>query len=51
MIRHLFPFLLAGLLAGAEPLPLPKETPWDLASLKKEPEFKWQSQHGREPWA
>lgn len=31
-------------LPAAKPLPLPKETPWDLANLKKAPKFKWQSQ-------
>ena len=31
-------------LQAAKPLPLPKETPWDLANLKKAPKFKWQSQ-------
>ena len=26
---------------AAESLPLPKETPWDLAALKKVPAFEW----------
>ena len=34
------------LLSAAKPLPLPKETPWDLAALKKAPAFQWQSQKG-----
>ena len=29
---------------GADPLPLPEETPWDIAALKKVPEFKWVNQ-------
>ena len=29
---------------GADPLPLPEETPWDIAALKKTPEFKWVNQ-------
>ena len=33
-------------LSAAKPLPLPKETPWDLAALKKAPAFQWQSQKG-----
>jgi dienelactone hydrolase len=33
-------------LSAAEPFPLPKETPWDLAALKKAPEFEWLSQKG-----
>ena len=31
-------------LPAAKPLSLPKETPWDLANLKKAPKFKWQNQ-------
>ena len=31
-------------LPAAKPLPLPKETPWDLANLKKAPKFNWQNQ-------
>ena len=33
-------------LQAAKPLPLPKETPWDLANLKKAPKFNWQDQKG-----
>lgn len=33
-------------LSSAGPLPLPKDTPWDLVALKKVPAFKWVNQRG-----
>ncbi|MFP6873332.1 MAG: alpha/beta fold hydrolase [Verrucomicrobiales bacterium] len=46
MIRFAFFLILAGLVAAAQPLPLPGETPWDLKVLKKTPDFQWLSQKG-----
>lgn len=31
---------------AAEPLPLPESTPWDVAALKKAPQYKWVRQEG-----
>jgi dienelactone hydrolase len=31
---------------AAEPLPLPESTPWDIAALKKAPQYKWVRQEG-----
>ena len=43
--RSLFPFLLFSssvvLTRGADPLPLPKSTPWDVEALAKAPSFEW----------
>ena len=38
--------LASGSLRSADPLPLPKEMPWDLATLKKVPKFKWKTRNG-----
>ena len=49
MIRVFISFCILSFgqfLPAAKSLPLPKETPWDLANLKKAPKFKWQSQNG-----
>ena len=46
MIRFVFFLIFAGLVAAAQPLPLPGETPWDLKVLKKTPDFQWLSQKG-----
>ena len=43
----LFYFLvIGGFVFAADPLPLPKETPWDLEALKKTPKFTWVNQKG-----
>ncbi len=45
-MRFLFFLIFAGLTSAAPPLPLPEDTPWDLDSLKKTPDFQWLSQEG-----
>ena len=43
----LFYFLvIGGFVFAADPLLLPKETPWDLEALKKTPKFTWVNQKG-----
>ena len=42
----LFFFLFGSFVFAAEPLPLPKDTPWDMEVLQKVPEFKWVNQKG-----
>ena len=36
-----FFFLCVVICWGAEPLPLPKSTPWDVKALSKTPKFEW----------
>ena len=46
MMRFLLFLILAGLNSAAPPLLLPGDTPWNLKSLKKTPDFQWLSQEG-----